>query len=406
MNDGGDGAPSKDRKPELDGKNKRSGKGNRNKQAGFTPWQTFEGQCKELKGNIYDCSDIRQSDMFAKTTKEISTYVGRVYKGGKDISTAVDNLQFPELLMPEEPDDNVTLGKTRYWEKKLDAFVKRKELLADNMGRLYSLVWGQCTEMMKQKVEAMDEYAEHAKEKDGIELLKMVRSLCFSYQSQKHVAHSLVESLYRFATLRQGKDMHVQTYYKRFKNTIEVVEASGGSIGHHPRVCDYILDEKDQTFVSLNDAEKRELKKETCEQFLATAFMLGADRARYGNLIAETQNEFLKGVDNYPSTLVAAYNLLVNYSVTQGVWQESRAILACPSHTWATKQTVMTRWRWSTRVGRTQRRMQKTSRRARGVISVSPKTTIPTNAPQRQRRKTRPLMKVMANKKHRERQCL
>ena len=72
--DGGDGAPSKDRKPETGGRDRRPGKGNRNaRQTSVAPRIRFEGQCDELKGNIYDCSDIRRSDMFARTTKEIST---------------------------------------------------------------------------------------------------------------------------------------------------------------------------------------------------------------------------------------------------------------------------------------------------------------------------------------------
>ena len=28
----------------------------------------FEGKCVDLKGHIYDCSDVRQSDQFTKTT--------------------------------------------------------------------------------------------------------------------------------------------------------------------------------------------------------------------------------------------------------------------------------------------------------------------------------------------------
>jgi hypothetical protein len=52
-----------------------------------------------------------------------------------------------------------------------------------------------------------------------------------------------------------------------------------------------------------------------------------ADRSRYGKLIEEVENDFLKGRDDYPKTPTDAYNLLVNYrnyitvnkrTVTQG----------------------------------------------------------------------------------------
>jgi hypothetical protein len=42
---------------------------------GFAPRAPkFEGKCADLKGHIYDCSDVRQSDQYTKTTKEITEY--------------------------------------------------------------------------------------------------------------------------------------------------------------------------------------------------------------------------------------------------------------------------------------------------------------------------------------------
>jgi hypothetical protein len=50
----------------------------------------FEGKCDELKGFIFDCSDSRQADVFAKTTREIAEYVGRSYRYGSDTRLAID----------------------------------------------------------------------------------------------------------------------------------------------------------------------------------------------------------------------------------------------------------------------------------------------------------------------------
>eukprot|EP00978_Attheya_sp_CCMP212_P037970 scaffold183709_cov83-Attheya_sp.AAC.1 len=51
----------------------------------------FEGRCEEIKSHIYDCSDVRQSDIFVKTTKEVAGHVGRSYKYGADAGLAVEN---------------------------------------------------------------------------------------------------------------------------------------------------------------------------------------------------------------------------------------------------------------------------------------------------------------------------
>ena len=78
--------PPKDKK-DLPGGKKPFRHGGYQKSAAAMPRQPkFEGKCDELKGQIYDCSDSRQSDMFTKSTKEIAEYVGRTYKYGGDIS--------------------------------------------------------------------------------------------------------------------------------------------------------------------------------------------------------------------------------------------------------------------------------------------------------------------------------
>jgi hypothetical protein len=48
------------------------------------------------------------------------------------------------------------------------------------------------------------------------------------------------------------------------------------------------------------------------EEYLATAFLLGADQYCFGRLMDKSQNYYLQGHNLYPRRLSAAYNLLVN----------------------------------------------------------------------------------------------
>ena len=45
----------------------------------------------------------------------------------------------------------------------------------------------------------------------------------------------------------------------------------------------------------------------------AQAFLLGSDRARNGKLIEDLENDYLQGTNNYPKTVVTAYNLLTDW---------------------------------------------------------------------------------------------
>ncbi len=47
---------------------------------------------------------------------------------------------------------------TRIWEKEVDEYVKKKKYLYENLKTLYSLVWGQCTDVICTRIEALDKY--------------------------------------------------------------------------------------------------------------------------------------------------------------------------------------------------------------------------------------------------------
>ena len=49
------------------------------------------------------------------------------------------------------------------------------------------------------------------------------------------------------------------------------------------------------------------------EQFLAVAFLLGADTVRYGTCVKAMQNAYLKGNNDYPQTVTAAYHFLLHW---------------------------------------------------------------------------------------------
>ena len=104
----------------------------------------FEGKCDGLKGHIYDCSDAHQSELFAKTTKEIEEYVGRTFtKYGSDTRLVVETLEMPTLLEPNDPPAGATRMQEEIWKEQIKEFVRRSTSLTENLKTLYSLVWGQ-----------------------------------------------------------------------------------------------------------------------------------------------------------------------------------------------------------------------------------------------------------------------
>jgi hypothetical protein len=71
--------------------------------SGTSKQTKFDGKCEELKGHIFDCTDVRQSDQYSRTVKEIAEYVGRTYKYGADARMAVEQLARPTIEVPNDP---------------------------------------------------------------------------------------------------------------------------------------------------------------------------------------------------------------------------------------------------------------------------------------------------------------
>jgi len=289
---------------------------------GFVPRAPkFDGKCADLKGHIYDCSDVRQSDQYTKTTKEIAEYVGRTFTYGGDARLAVETLKLPIMTIPVDPPENANRTETRIWEKTVDEHVKQSSKLRENMKTLYSLIWGQCTDIMRQKVEAHETFACVSSTGDGLGLLRLIKGVAFQFQSQKYLPHALHEALKRYYNCAQGKFATTQVYLEHFQNVIAVVTESGGSIAGHAGVEDTIVSEGNINIEDMTDDQRKELTEKATERSTAVAFMLGCDRTRYGRLIEDLENDYLQGENKYPKTISEAYNLLTNWKQERNGWR-------------------------------------------------------------------------------------
>jgi hypothetical protein len=107
--------------------------------------------------------------------------------------------------------------------------------------------------------------------------------------------------------------MTTQVYLEHFQNMLDVIDHSGGTIAGDSGIENMILNEKTTSKENMNDQQLSELKAEVLERFTAVAFLVGADRVRYGRLVENMENDFLQGQNNYPETVSAAYHLLTNW---------------------------------------------------------------------------------------------
>jgi hypothetical protein len=139
------------------------------------------------------------------------------------------------------------------------------------------------------------------------------------FRTKQDLPHSLDKTMCNFYNLTQGKYRSNQEYYNEFNSMVSTAEESGVTIGAHPAGVTAIMKEIciDSDFPT--NTEKIASVKIATDQYLAVTFLIRADRLRYGTLVEEIENEFLrnKGGANsagtYPKTVAEAYDYLCHY---------------------------------------------------------------------------------------------
>jgi hypothetical protein len=101
----------------------------------------------------------------------LADYVVQNKKNGGDMRAVVLTLELPTFQEIDDPPQGATRHAIRRFEKMIDEQTKRELQLEENVRALYSIVWSQCTEAMKTRIEGMNNYQEISNNADGVELL-------------------------------------------------------------------------------------------------------------------------------------------------------------------------------------------------------------------------------------------
>ena len=290
----------------------------RRSSSGSTPEAKFKGSNDKLSGSVFDYGGTGNQDGYVKSMKAVVNYIGQEFSNPRDIQTTVEDSQIYVIPMPTEPPgygtDAADKTQSLIFEKKIARYIIREETLQDNLAKTFSLIWGQCTDSLKAKLESVPDWKRIHREKDALTLIKEVKNIIYKFEDQSYPMHSLFRANETVYLIKQREDESNVRYYERFCNMIEAAEQYGASFGID-KVC-YLTDD---TYKSLSDTAKKqeenikEAQARTRERYLAYAFIYRLDYNRYQGMKKELMNDYAKGKDNYPTTVLDAYNLIVNY---------------------------------------------------------------------------------------------
>ena len=191
-------------------------------------------------------------------------------------------------------------------------YVKQTSRLQENIKRLWALVWGQCSDTIRTRIQALDMYKDMHMASDNLQLLIAIKDLMFNVQEQKHVPLSIHLAKRQFSLLSQGRNT-VGEYYEQFKNQTNVLTHIRAGIGDDEAIMNQVLQSQGIDINDASDVQQETAETEGIQWYLALAFLMGSDRSCFGRLLEKLENDFTAGNDNYPKTLTDAYNMLLEW---------------------------------------------------------------------------------------------
>jgi len=244
---------------------------------------------------VYKFNTRDQAEMYLRTTKAIAAYVGVEY--GKEMMLLVNQRYETEFTEPDIPTGNPSKVVMERYKMELGKYHKEKTAYEKSKAKVFAIILGQCSEVLKSKLEDDTTFKQLQIEDDVIGFLDKLKSWTFSTSGSQHPVWCLQRSIRRMVATNQGQNESVTHYYNRFMALAEVTEAQWGKF-YPPKLA-------------LNDSEYE--KEQARQQFLALLFLDGADKDRYQELKMELNNSYLAKKDNYPATLDDALKMLTHY---------------------------------------------------------------------------------------------
>jgi hypothetical protein len=278
----------------------------------------FEGREDALKGHVYDIVNTRTSaNAFITTTEEVAEFAGRTLKMGNYVKRSVEQMAIITVAKPTKPQKDAKGGVDEVdqaiYKEEVKSYVVDKKILESSMQKIYSVIYGQCSDGVRAKIEAMDNHTALSDAGDPIGLLKNIKTVMTNFQTTKYMPHAVYDCKRSLFLYRQDRETTVPEYHKQFKSLVDVIEYNGGSLGADRGLIVSKLEAAGVNPASASQSEKETATTEARDTTIACAFILGADKSRFGKLMEDLENAYTQGDDKYPTDLTDAYKLLTNW---------------------------------------------------------------------------------------------
>ena len=280
----------------------------------------FTANTTEMKGHVFQPQNIsKNANQYHDTVEVLRQYVVKEYETGRELMALFLNTPMTPTIT-EPPDNPTPMGQTddgtpklttwdiRTFDLLIKRYLERADQLKDDLHALFYVILGQCDKAIVAKLESIDRYTEQATQGNCLWLLQHVRATMNLFDSGQYPYVALSQARQHFYNLSQGRKT-VTEYYHSFQTEYDTI-----GLLHGWPLPDICLDDGVQPSAARKDDAA--IQAAIHQREITTCFALGADKGRFGKLQHDLQDNFAHETNQFPTTLTAAYNLLLTTEAT------------------------------------------------------------------------------------------
>ena len=166
------------------GQGKGTGRGH---ERGHNPRNTnnaFKGSTPGMNRHVFQVfGESTDKQQFTKTLEALEVYINKTVDYPKDMASSCKNVKVTEIKEPEDLTDAEKKSETKklIWKTKVQTYVRRIEIQEKNCKSIFSVIRGQCSVAMKNKLESLAKYKERSEENDCAWLLIKIKGITLNF---------------------------------------------------------------------------------------------------------------------------------------------------------------------------------------------------------------------------------
>lgn len=122
----------------------------------------FKGDTTNMCGHMFQLPHESENfQQFSKTIDQVKAYVSERFLNPTDtLPKFKEPHELPQVLEPPKPENPTDMFKQKGWSLLFEDYLNCKKQLEGNMAHVFSLIWGQCSISMKEKLKGLEGFSD------------------------------------------------------------------------------------------------------------------------------------------------------------------------------------------------------------------------------------------------------